>query len=201
VANRPTIGFDLDGVIARTDRAILRAAQKRGLLLNRTEEEITHFRYDHSFPGEIEDSEVWDILAEGNVYRECEPCQMLISVVEGCHNRGYRIEIITARYENDQVERDTRDWLDRYCVPYDKLVIGTSSRDKHKYAEIAGLIAFVEDRHDTANRLANVCLPFLVAMPYNSPDHGRELDHRVIRRDRAFFVRQFPNLIQQLYAP
>jgi uncharacterized HAD superfamily protein len=198
---KQVIGFDLDGVIARTDRTILRAVQQRGLLLNRTEDEITHFRYDHSFPGEIEDDVVLKILAEGNVYRDCERCTSLIDAVYDCRALGYEIQIVTARWENDQVERDTRDWLDRYCVPYDKLVIGVSSSHKHKYAEEAGLIAFVEDRHDTANRLAKVCLPFLVAMPYNDPANGHQVDRRVIRRDRSFFARVFPYLMSQLYKP
>lgn len=63
--------------------------------------------------------------------------------------------------------RETEAWLARNKFPPTLRVVYTTAHYKDLIASLEGVHMFVEDRLDTANRLAEVCTCYLFDWPYN----------------------------------
>lgn len=63
--------------------------------------------------------------AAGWSYEKCDPLHEGIALARWCKEHGYRVVIMTARWEQDRAK--TQNWLSWHKVPYDELIMGKPS--------------------------------------------------------------------------
>lgn len=174
-------------MLAFADQAFIARAQERGKLLGRTINDVWHHKWEVCFADEIDKAFVDEILSLPHFYRHLDPCEHLLQAVRAMGLAGWEIHIVTARWEIPETHNDTREWLEEHRVPY-RYLAHVDSVEKHLYAREKGLLAFVEDRPDTCNRMVGICKPFLVATKYNDPLNGIFcLEPDVVRKERPWF--------------
>jgi uncharacterized HAD superfamily protein len=168
-------------------------AHDRGLLLEFNEDDITNFRLEEAFPGRISAEQLGAIFNEPHFWQSIAPCPQLVESARTLWEEGCELFIITARFEwqCEGLQRMTRDWLENHGIPFAE-VIFLESGDKPGYIRENCLEFFVEDRMDTAQKIASTgaCDSYLVAMPYNNTAVSQTASvPNVYRRDRPFFPR------------
>lgn len=176
------VAFDLDGVLCRTDIAILRACQERGYLTGRTEEDIRTFHFEEAFPDEITLEALIEIFKEGDPFRRTKPCRHMIGVLNALTDMGVDTRILTARSEFPIEE--TIAWLDRNGVRWSRLHYDVPHNEKAGRLKSLRISLLIEDRLATANAAASFCRSVLVAMPYNDPANGHDVHPEVLRLPR-----------------
>ena len=89
-----------------------------------------------------------------NVLEECVPMPDVADVIKKLKEDGHEIQFVTARLINIpdcDTETITKDTLEKYSIPYDKLVIHVN--DKVKYCLENDIDMFIEDSFDTCQKL------------------------------------------------
>ncbi len=131
------IGIDIDDTISDTFGVMFAYAQKyTAEELNRSDKIIeledikTHFYCQamHSWSKEEEIEffkEYYEIIL-----KETMPFTCCLETLEDLKRQGHKIILITARFEIDSfdVKELTINWLKKYNVPYDKLIINASTK-------------------------------------------------------------------------
>jgi hypothetical protein len=195
------IGIDLDGVLADFDGVFYPAAWQQGLLLGRMYYHQKRHDFHESFPGEVTNEQIMQVLLTPGFYRRMETLPCLIKMARGFAEKGWEIHLVTARPNYPHVWDDTAAWLYEHRLPYHQLSFQPTYH-KHVYAEEHGLNLFVEDRLETANALAPICTSFLVANDHNVPDaYGNPPLHaQVLRRHPEFYARLWNIQSPELFA-
>lgn len=130
------IGIDIDDTISDTCEVMLNYAQeytvnvlKREPIL-REESCNTHYyvKYLHNWK-EGEDIEFLNEYYE-KIITEIRPKTLAIKYLQKLHEEGNKIILITARWEsnNFDVFKKTQEWIEKYNVPCDKLIINAENK-------------------------------------------------------------------------
>lgn len=85
--------------------------------------------------------------------------------------QGYTIKVITSRGYHPNARKITEDWLNKYEIPFDELIITEHSKKKCDYVtEEENVVLFLDDRVENcedfiaSGKATNV---FLYSMPWN----------------------------------
>ena len=96
-----TIIFDLDGTLALVEKRVEKATIRK--------------------KANGEDALDWGIFFDGKNIQLDEPNYPVISMAQMYYREGYKIVIFSGR--NDRSYKETKEWLEKYEVPYNLLVM------------------------------------------------------------------------------
>ena len=138
------IGIDIDGTIKQTQRAAIQLFNEE-LNRNITEDEVTTFYLDEPYglTGE-EGAKVWRKLEE-RIYTIGIPLEHAPKVLTQLKEEGHNIYFITARPENEKIEKVTIQWLKKHGFPYDGHNLFMNSQQKGNKAKELEIDLFFED--------------------------------------------------------
>lgn len=130
------IGIDIDDTIADTNEMLFNYAQEYTIDVLKREPIIredscnTHryVQYLHNW-NDGEDVEFLNGVYE-KVLSETRPKTLAIKYLQKLHEEGHKLILITARWESDRfdVRKTTEDWVKRYNVPCDKIIINAENK-------------------------------------------------------------------------
>lgn len=186
---RRKVLWDVDGCLCATTEAVLAALQAQGKLHGRTIDEVRHWNWADSFPGEVTLEEIWAVYEDLSVLERAPCCPHALRAAQLCGRLGYEIHIVTARGTYDPSRADllaalTRSWLAKHQIPYDVLAF-VAGKGKSDYAREHGLHLAIEDNRETAYALTEHCWALLPAYGYNAPLDGQEEPRRLLRIARS----------------
>lgn len=183
------IGFDIDGVLC--DFTIEFLTRLRDKLNQDINMHPTEYHYIGEHMGFFGEEISRGLFADCMPYPEAE-----IFMGKLLRDPRFEVHMITARGTEREIEwtserrhrlnSDTRRWLNHYFPLFDQKNLYYSSSKDLKVREL-GLKMFVEDRKDTAERLAKVTNSFLITRSWN---HG-ELDQDVRRIGSLFDLEHY----------
>jgi len=175
---RPNLGVDLDGVVCNLwDSFRAEIMKKYNIFLDDIEAQR---KYNVSECSELTRKQVERIFKEGkNMYKN-------LSMITGARialtylKTHYKIHIITHRNFYKGIEADTRSWLDRNEIRYDKITFTNS--DKIQQVLNADCKYMIEDCGETAIKLVEAGQKvILLNYLYN-----RDFNHRLITRMKSW---------------
>jgi len=100
--DKKTVIFDLDGTLAIIEKRRIKAGSPTG-------NKPTQSKMD------------WDVFFDAENIKLDEPNIPVIKMAQTFHKDGFKIVIFSGR--NDRSFYTTKDWLEKYKVPYDLLVL------------------------------------------------------------------------------
>ena len=143
-----TIIFDLDGTLALVEKRVEKATIRK--------------------KANGEDALDWGIFFDGKNIKLDEPNYPVISMAQMYYREGYKIVIFSGR--NDRSYKETKEWLEKYEVPYHMVVMRPDKFKDDSWPIAAGNPATPEMRYmpdeilkkkmlDTFVDIDNVCMP------------------------------------------
>lgn len=166
------IGIDIDNTITRTTKTIMRYADIFARQ-NRLNAEPNYNEYY------IEDALGWpkhmveQFMEQHllNIYCEVEPKCRATEVLRELSERHSLVLITSRNRFFPGIEEATRDWLVRYGIPYDLLVMNATD-NMHHFSKVQACMdnmveVMIEDHHDLALELSHIMPVILFSYPYN----------------------------------
>lgn len=156
------IGIDIDDTIANTYDVLFNYAQNYtindiGKEIKDVNRNIITHMYCTNFHNwnKKEDKEFLDKYYEKTVLK-VQPKMYAVENIKRLKESGDKIYLITARFLSDKfdVEKLTKDWLEKYGIPYDKLIL--NSQNKVNVAKENDIDIFVDDSIKNCTEMANV---------------------------------------------
>ncbi len=156
------IGIDIDDTIANTYDVLFNYAQNYtindiGKEIKDVNRNIITHMYCTNFHNwnKKEDKEFLDKYYEKTVLK-VQPKMYAVENIKRLKESGDKIYLITARFLSDKfdVEKLTKDWLEKYGIPYDKLIL--NSQNKVIAAKENDIDIFVDDSIKNCTEMANV---------------------------------------------
>jgi len=167
------IGIDIDNTITNTREVIMNYVhkfdQENGI---KTEVNLSHYS--------LEESLMWDeILIKrflntylADIYTYVIPKPHALEVIDELH-RHHSIILITSRNQRDEyITETTVNWLSRYNLGYDKLVMN-KTENMHHFSKLADCLEnqidiMIEDHHDLSLELSEHMPVLMFDYPYNT---------------------------------
>lgn len=156
------IGIDIDDTISDTYDSLFHFAQKytieelkRSGKIDLNQEMKTHmYCSDLHHWNEQEEKNFFDKYYK-TVVKEVKPKKFSAEVIEKLKKQGHEIYIITARFESDKfdIKEETKDWLDKNHIYYDKLFVNIDK--KAKVASENKVDIFIDDSFQNCQEVAN----------------------------------------------
>ena len=153
------IGIDIDNVISSFDNALLKEYLKHDKILRNTgiiNENAKGIRKD-MFDWTLEEDEKFYKENIERIAKNLKPIYHSKKYIDKLKQDGNEIYIITGRdngeYKNP--EEMTKDWLEKYKINYDKLIL-TNAYDKQAKADVClenNIDIMIEDSASTANNI------------------------------------------------
>lgn len=167
------IGIDIDNTITNTREVILEYIG-RFASENDLNGQITWGRYS------LEESLSWNSqqisqflqIYLNDIYHEVSPRPYALEVIEELH-RCHSITLITSRNQRDpHIQAVTLDWLNRYHLTYDKLVMN-QTENLHHFSKLEACLnnhihLMIEDHHDLSLELSSIIPVLMFDYPYNA---------------------------------
>lgn len=156
------IGIDIDDTIANTYDVLFNYAQNYtindiGKEIKDVNRNIITHMYCTNFHNwnKEEDKEFLDKYYEKTVLK-VQPKMYAVENIKRLKESGDKIYLITARFLSDKfdVEKLTKDWLEKYGIPYDKLIL--NSQNKVIAAKENDIDIFVDDSIKNCTEMAHV---------------------------------------------
>ncbi len=156
------IGIDIDDTIANTYDVLFNYAQNYTIndmgkeIKDVNRNSITHmYCKDFHDWNKKEETEFLDKYYERMVLK-VQPKMYAVENIRKLKESGEQIYLITARFLSDKfdVEKLTKDWLEKYNIPYDKLIL--NSQNKVIVAKENDIDIFVDDSIKNCTEMANV---------------------------------------------
>ena len=156
------IGIDIYDTIANTYDVLLNYAQNYTIndmgkeIKDANRNSITHmYCKDFHDWNKKEETEFLDKYYERMVLK-VQPKMYAVENIRKLKESGEQIYLITARFLSDKfdVEKLTKDWLEKYNIPYDKLIL--NSQNKVIVAKENDIDIFVDDSIKNCTEMANV---------------------------------------------
>lgn len=156
------IGIDIDDTIANTYDVLCNYAQNytindMGKEIKDVNRNIITHMYCTNFHNwnKKEDKEFLDKYYEKTVLK-VQPKMYAVENIKRLKESGDKIYLITARFLSDKfdVEKLTKDWLEKYGIPYDKLIL--NSQNKLIAAKENDIDIFVDDSIKNCTEMAHV---------------------------------------------
>ena len=155
------IGIDIDDTIANTYDVLFNYAQyytindigKEIKDVNRNSITNMYCTNFHNW-NKKEDKEFLDKYYEKTVLK-VQPKMYAVENIKKLKESGDKIYLITARFLSDKfdVKKLTKDWLEKYGIPYDKLIL--NSQNKVIAAKENNIDIFVDDSIKNCTEMAN----------------------------------------------
>ncbi len=167
------IGIDIDNTITNTREIILDYVGKFDQENNlKTKVDLSQYN--------LEESLMWDAklikrflntyLAD--IYASVRPKPHAIEVIEDLH-QCHSIILITSRNQRDlSIKESTLEWLSRYQLSYDKLVMN-NTENMHHFSKLAACLEndidlMIEDHHELSLELSERLPVLMFDYPYNT---------------------------------
>ena len=166
------IGIDIDDTLNSLAPVLL----KEGKLYNKKhkiEYEIkeNEWLFEDSFGWNNDDINDFIENHLRKLFTKANPQPNAVEVIKKLRNAGHEIVIITARGSSSDWNpyRICKNWLDRYNIVYDKLIVKCSN--KGKICEEEGIDVFIDDNPDYCSTVkSNSIKVFLFDSKYNQND-------------------------------
>lgn len=125
-----------------------------------------------------EEKKIYFNMYYKDVLKECIPMENATEVITKLKNEGHEIYFITARLTNIEgcnTEEITKNSLDKFNIPYNKLII--NAPDKLKCAKEYNIDIFIEDSADTCAILQqNGIKSYLMTTKMNSEIETKDVE-------------------------
>ncbi|HWP97495.1 MAG TPA: hypothetical protein VN426_11675 [Syntrophomonadaceae bacterium] len=171
------IGIDIDNTITETTEIIMAYARKYGERhqLN-TEPDYREYYIEDAFgwPRETADAFLNGCLLD--IYRDVKPKPGALNTMREI-NHCHSLILITSRNRFfPGIETATREWLARYEIPFESLVMN-STANMHHFSKVQAcqenrVEVMVEDHHELAFELSQHVPVLLFDYPYNRHIHS-----------------------------
>jgi len=170
--------IDVDGVLADFESAFCNAfGHERREMVS----------LESRYPGKAR--QIYSFLNDAFVYKELQPIQLGLQIVEFVNKMGYDVHIVTGRPFG--LEGVTRTWLKKYDVQFDSFTLDTS---KTGAITLLSPLCAVDDLLSVHKALLWHNIPtILVAHPWN--DYKAENIRRINTLDE--FITSFKAIIQE----
>lgn len=166
------IGIDIDNTITSTRDLILeyvRTFERENDL--RSELDLNHYSLEESLNWEAPLIERFLSTYLTDIYKYVAPKPKAIEVIKTLHQQ-HTIILITSRNQRDAAIKSlTLEWLSRYQVAYDQLIMN-DTENMHHFSKLAACLEYhvevmIEDHHDLSLELSE-CIPVIMFdYPYN----------------------------------
>jgi len=186
------IGIDIDNTITDTHKTIYNYALK---YIN---ENNVHCNYN---PGGYMVEEVfgWDRVTANkfldryliDIYENVQPKKKALDVIKHL-NKNHQVIIITSRnYHQELIRQSTLNWLKRFGIIYDKLVMNTTD-NLHHFSKLAScrenyLDLMIEDHHELSLEISQEIPVLMFDHSYNRHVSA----HNIIRIKDWLEVKQY----------
>lgn len=160
------IGVDIDGVIANTFPLLVNELNtffQKKLSYN----DVANYNISKVF--NLKNKQLYDFIEKkGNLLVEAsQPMPGAVDCLNNCKHNFY-LALVSARMEKFRIQ--TEEWLQRYHIPWDKLVL-LGSHDKADTCIDLKLDIFIEDSLQNAIQISARGIPvILFDAPYNKGD-------------------------------
>lgn len=170
------IGTDLDGVIADSD-PVYRFFIKKFLGRELKREDVTSFFYEDCLGISVaEMNRVWDFFNNEKGWEKIEP---VAGAVEFLNKFAVKNKVFVVSSRPAFLEKDTKEWLERYEVNYNKLIL-TDGQPKLNAIKNLNISHFIEDRLDYAQEMAKAGIKVLLFnYPWNQHNEKQPNLYRV----------------------
>ncbi len=159
------IGIDIDDTITDTYEVIFNYAQEYTVkVLNRdpkikeVSDCASHYytKVLHNWSDD-ENEKFWELYYEKNL-KEVKPKTLVVEYLNKLKSEGNKLVLITARVQPENykfnVEEETKKWLQKNNVPYDKLII--NGNHKEKIAKEEKIDLFIDDSFKNCQAVSDV---------------------------------------------
>ena len=167
------IGIDIDNTITNTRDVILdyvRIFDRENDLSTRVS--LNHYSLEESLQWDTELTKRFLSIYLTDIYQHVTPKPYALEVISDLHQR-HSIILITSRNQRDQtIKTTTLDWLSRYQVEYDRLVMNSTANmhhfSKHESCLDNNIDVMIEDHHDLSLELSGIIPVVMFDYPYNA---------------------------------
>ncbi len=159
------IGIDIDDTITDTYEVLFNYAQEYTVDILKKEPIIqdvsncnTHF-YTKSIYQWTDEEEVvfWKLYYEKFI-QNVRPKTLSLKYLQKLKEENNKIVLITARWQPKEfelnVEKETKEWIEKNHIPYDKLVI--NAINKEKVAKQENIDVFIDDSFKNCQAISNI---------------------------------------------
>ena len=166
------IGIDIDNTITTTRETIMEAAERFNLENNRPNQfDLTYYNLEKSLGWDSPTTQLFLHNYLADIYRQVQPKPHALEVIRQLHAEHQIILITSRNRRNESVAAITLDWLKKYNVAYDKLVMNQTD-NLHHFSKLAdclenGVEIMIEDHHDLALEISAQLPVILFDYPYN----------------------------------
>ena len=167
------IGIDIDNTITNTRELILEYVRTFDRENNlRTEVDLTQYSLEESLMWDTELLNRFLTAYLADIYKFVSPKPYALEVIRDLH-RNHSIILITGRNQRDKsITAATLEWLSRYQIKYDKLVMN-NTENMHHFSKLEACIKnnidlMIEDHHDLSLELSEKIPVLMFDYPYNA---------------------------------
>ena len=153
------VGIDIDGVVLDILDPTIKYL-KNVFHLDYKREDFKTYTIEDWIPYFTKDMAKY-MFNDVELYRFSYPIEGAKWGIDRLRQGGWRVDLVTSRPDN--LVEITLETLKKFKVTYDNLVF-MKSDIKHKYANDECLVAFVEDRPQTAELLVEANIPLVVVL-------------------------------------
>lgn len=190
------IGIDIDNTISYTTEMIMHYAlifgREHGL---NTVPDPNQYYLEGALGWSSEAVEEFFDAHLASIYREVRPKEQVGEITQQMQ-KHHQIVLITSRnYQFPGIEEITREWLRKYGIAYDKLILNATP-NMHHFSKLAVCMqhkvnVMIEDHHELAQELSQFMPVILFDYPYN-----RKVESENIIRVRDWYEAQ--NWVERL---
>ena len=164
------IGIDIDDTITDSWECLIPHYAK----LFKIPEEVLGTRkpYYEAVKECITRDEYFDVLRP--VYDEISPNVNILphvkEIIDLLYENGCKVYFITSRgIDHTDAYKDSKVFLDRYGIRYDKLI--TNARDKAKVCKEEGIKLFIDDSYHHCKEVSEIGIPVLMHSKYYNEEY------------------------------
>ncbi|MGE5390370.1 MAG: 5' nucleotidase, NT5C type [Deltaproteobacteria bacterium] len=166
------IGVDIDNTITHTTEMIMHYAriygEEHGL---NTVADPNYYYLEDALGWDRDTAEFFLDTYLGQIYREMRPKDQAVEVMRKLKDE-HELFLITSRNQQfPEVEQVTLEWLERYGIAYDGLILNATP-NMHFFSKLGvclehGVEVMIEDHHDLILELAQAFPVIVFDYPYN----------------------------------
>jgi len=187
------IGVDIDNTITHTTEMIMHYARiygaERGL---NTVADPNYYYLEDALGWDKDTAEEFLNAYLGRIYQEMRPKDQVVEVMRQLKDEHELLLITSRNQQMPEVEQVTLDWLDRYGIVYDGLILNATP-NMHFFSKLEvclehGVEIMIEDHHDLILDLARAFPVIVFDYPYN----------RHIKAENVFRVTHWQQVLERI---
>lgn len=164
--SKKTVAFDIDGTLCTIESALLKFNELTGKNILMPDMFDYHFKvvYDLAVEDEVK---IWDAHTE-SIIAESKPIIQVVDYLKEVKSKGNDVAIVTARHS--KYLDVTKEWFDRYNIPYDRIYMGET--DKYEPLAFEKAVQYLDDKGSLVEKLMgtdlqDTCDLTIIDAPYN----------------------------------